>query len=308
MTITVNPNCPVCGSHHNSELRRYRSSHSIFNSSSLFSCDACTLVFAFPPPSNTELDAYNSSYFYNAHSGLPNNEDVLAYHHGLAHIRKEYISNYLSDREHTVQSILEIGPGVGYLSRCWLENYPNHQYYAFETDDDCRKILKTLGVECDSAPPQRSIDLVIASHVVEHISDPITYLSNIIDYIRPGGSIVIEVPCQDHLYKSSDEPHLLFFTDQSLQLLLESLGFVDIQLSFHGRKLTSLQKPFSASFLFNKLRSRIAMTSPLGSFLAQIKSSSLVDPLQAAVLLPYQPHIKSNKPASWLRAMATLPL
>ena len=134
--------------------------------------------------------------------------------------------------------------------------------------------------------------MVIASHVVEHVSDPLSFLNNIIDYIRPGGSIFIEVPCQDHLYKSLDEPHLLFFTDQSLQLLLETLGFVDIQLSFHGRKLTSLQKSFSSSFLFNKLRSRIAMASPLGAFLAQIKPSSFVDPLQAAVLLPYQPHIK----------------
>lgn len=307
MTINATPKCPVCSNYHTRELRSYRSSHSIFNFSSLYSCDTCTLVFAYPPPSHSELDKYNRSYFCNAHSGLPNSEDVLAFHAGLAHLRKDYISTYLSNGEHSVRSVLEIGPGVGYLSRCWLDQFPTHQYFAFETDDDCRKILKSQGVVCDACPPKHSIDLVIASHVVEHLSDPINFLDEITDYIRPGGCLFVEVPCQDHLYKSSDEPHLLFFNDDSIQHLLKKLGFVDIQTAYYGRKLSSLKKPFSSSFLFNKLRSRIAMTSPFGSFLAQIKFPSLDDPLQKAVLLPYQPHIKSNKPAWWLRVMASLP-
>ena len=307
MTITQSPHCPACGNRQNFELRGYRASSSVFSDLALLSCEVCTLVFAYPPPSQSELDKYNKSYFHNAHSGLPISEEVVAFHNALAQLRKEYIASYISQGDHRVNSVLEVGPGLGYLAQCWLREHPDHQYFVSETDEDCRKLLESQGILCDKRPVKRSIDLVIASHVVEHVPDPISFLEDVIYYLRPGGCIFIEVPCQDFLHKPTDEPHLLFFTDKSMKALLKRLGLVDIHTAYYGRSISSLKKPLSLSYSINKIRSRIAKTGPFGSFMAQIQCQSLRDPLQKAVMLPYQPHISSKKPAWWLRTMATFP-
>lgn len=299
--------CPVCANQKNTCLRDYRSSGNFFNDLSLMSCGECSLVFAYPPPSQSVLDTYNKNYFQNAHLGLPKSEEAILFQKALAQLRKEYIASYISRGGHTVNNILELGPGLGYLAQSWLQEYPHHQYYVFETDEDCRNLLEPQGVLCDKRPEKGSVDLVIASHVLEHVTDPINFLGDIVDYIRPGGCIFIEVPCQDYLHKSLDEPHLLFFTDRSIKTLLTRLNFIDINTSYHGRSIASLIKPFSLSFLFNKFRSRLAKKGRLGSVIANINCKYLSDPLQKAVMLPYQPHISSKKPAWWLRTMARLP-
>ena len=305
MTNTQFAICPVCGNRDNDFLRHYRASSTVFSNSALMSCQSCSLVFAHPAPSQSELNQYNQSYFKNAHSGLPNSEEVILFQKALAELRKEFIDSYISSSCHKVSNVLEVGPGLGFLAQCWLRDYPSHQYFVSETDEDCRNLLEAQGVLCNKRPAKHSIDLVIASHVVEHVSDPISFLGDIVEYIKPGGYIFIEVPCQDFLHKPLDEPHLLFFTDKSMKILLNRLGFSEIYASYYGRSISSLTKSFSLSYMFNKCRSRIARMGRLGSFIAQIKCQSLRDPLQKAVMLPYQPHSRSNKPAWWLRTMAT---
>lgn len=307
MSIIAFPICPACGNQQTTKLRDYRASCQVFGDLSLLSCQVCTFVFAYPTPSQSELDIYNKRYFTNAHSGLPTSDEAIAFHKALALLRKEYISSYITSANKSVSSVLEVGPGQGFLAQCWLRDHPAHQYTVLETDNDCCRILESQGILCDNRPRKRSVDLVIASHVVEHVPNPTAFLGLITTFLKPGGSIFIEVPCQDFLHKPLDEPHLLFFNDKSMETLLKRIGFVDIHTSYYGRPISSLEKRFSFTYTINTLRSRLAKAGPLGSFLAQIKCNSLCDSMQKAVMLPYQPHIPSAKPAWWLRAMATFP-
>jgi SAM-dependent methyltransferase len=75
-------------------------------------------------------------------------------------------------------------------------------------------------------------DLVVMSHVLEHISDPIKFIQIATSGLRQGGALFIEVPCRDWEHKDLDEPHILFFDKRPLQLLLQRAGFNDIEVSY----------------------------------------------------------------------------
>ena len=89
-------NCPTCNNSAD-YLRSYNSTSSIFSSSELFRCINCSLVFASPTPSQADLVEYNSSYFFNAHGGISQKEDL--FHNALAKIRYNYIQNIVPSLE-----------------------------------------------------------------------------------------------------------------------------------------------------------------------------------------------------------------
>ncbi len=101
-----------------------------------------------------------------------------------------------------VKSIFEIGCGRGYLLSEFRKNMD--------------KSLKIMGIEPDLAAanfgsknlnlhieqgmletfrPEIKYDLVILSHVLEHVLDPVKFLNNVLsNYLSPGGVLFIEVP------------------------------------------------------------------------------------------------------------------
>ena len=40
-------------------------------------------------------------------------------------------------------------------------------------------------------------DFVIISHVLEHVTEPISFLKSFVDKMKNGGHLFIEVPCMD---------------------------------------------------------------------------------------------------------------
>ena len=69
-------------------------------------------------------------------------------------------------------------------------------------------------------------DLIVISHVVEHLFDPVKYLRALKNkYLAEGGSILIEVP--NFFGKAAsvfDFPHLHYFHDATLRLLMKKAG------------------------------------------------------------------------------------
>jgi len=108
--------------------------------------------------------------------------------------------------------------------------------------EDAIFVNEELGIKTYTEPiqdtdiPLEYFDLVTVYQVLEHINDPIEFLTTIYKYLKPDGFICIEVPnIQDALIsvyniKSySDfwfrEPHVFYFSPKTLSMILERSGF-----------------------------------------------------------------------------------
>jgi SAM-dependent methyltransferase len=263
------------------------------------------MVFASPMPSEAMLLAYNANYFSAAHGGRPASKLAIAFASGVARVRHAFVSRFLEKYQILVSRVLEIGPGPGFFARSWLQDAPQSSYFAVETDESCHQLLKELGVQIMDLAASPSVDMVVMSHVLEHVSDPVAFVREATRGLRRGGALFIEVPCRDWEHKALDEPHILFFDKVPMHRLLNDLGFTDIEIAYYGQTIAKLKTESKLHSILMRVRSKLlswGMVAPFAASAAGI--DTLVDPLQRAMVAPFGAHLESTEPAWWLRAVA----
>ena len=224
--------CPICGAFDFEFKGDYRGAHPVFLGMKRAHCKTCEMVFADPMPSDSAMSEFNASYFNNAHGGKPQGAAILAFFSGIARLRAAHLEHYLRQNEISVSKVHEVGPGPGWFARSWMAQHPRTTYSAIETDTSCHAALREIGVKV--APDgNASVDLVVMTHVLEHVTEPDAFLIESTRRLRAGGILFIEVPCRDWEHKALDEPHLLFFDKTPMKRLLEQVGFD--QMSRHNR-------------------------------------------------------------------------
>lgn len=91
-----------------------------------------------------------------------------------------------------------------------------------------------------------SLDVVTMFHVLEHLTEPVAVLQAVRRVLRPGGTLLVEVPhARDALFSLYDcdafkrftfwSEHLVLHTRQSLRVLLQHAGYDDIEIVGHQR-------------------------------------------------------------------------
>jgi hypothetical protein len=297
--------CPVCGNISTKDIARFRSNSPIFSACSRATCSFCDMVYATPMPPDSALSEYNARYFSAAHAGKPSSPLALAFFSGIARLRLAFVKRFLDRHQIAVNQVLEFGPGLGFFAKSWKELYPSSIYSVVETDSSCHKSLQAFGAQIVDASNIGPSDLVVMSHVLEHVPDPVGFLHTATHGLRQGGAIFIEVPCQDWKHKVLDEPHVLFFEKKAMQLLLARLGFDDIEVSYYGQSIRSL---CSRSWLHNKLMAirgkliSLGIISPFSKMVAGLEP--LICPMERAMVKPFLAHQESDEPTWWLRVVA----
>ncbi|MEI6638444.1 MAG: class I SAM-dependent methyltransferase [Chlorobium sp.] len=301
--------CPVCSGSDVEVQALFRGTHPAFNGLKRVLCRTCGMVFADPMPLESDLDRYNSSYFSTAHGGKPTSPASVAFFSGIASLRCSHIVRYIEAHNISASRLLEFGPGTGYFADTWLKKYPETEYFGCETDTSCHASLQKKGVKLITDYPRneatRSIDLVVMSHVLEHVTKPVEFLSDATHHLRAGGALFIEVPCLDYEHKSQDEPHLLFFDKQPMSKLLTRCGFENIRTSYHGLSLEHLKQVSKLREVYAGIRSRFISNGVIAPFSRKCPGMEALSTVERAVLSPYNAHIESSRPAWWLRVVAT---
>ena len=117
--------------------------------------------------------------------------------------------------------VFELGAGYGYNLLAVKELYPSALLFTDELDETV-----TLPEAINRAELSEGIyDVVILSHVLEHFTDPKRLIRSALDALAPGGIVIIEVPNDVpgvFPLNGPDEPHLTFFTAQTLMGMLGS--------------------------------------------------------------------------------------
>jgi len=178
------------------------------------SCESCSLRYLDPMPGEEELYAYNKTYW----NKWPSNPMFKF----QAKSRAEFIRRYVSPHK-----VLDVGSG-----RQSMFDYFPGKYSCVEPDISIWGTIKCHGVGYSIQDfNAEKFDLVIMSHVLEHIPNPLEYLKKVRKF---GGHLFIEVPNGDDEFKANTYPHVLFFNEKSLWIMLQKAGFKVLSIATCG--------------------------------------------------------------------------
>lgn len=95
--------------------------------------------------------------------------------------------------------------------------------------------------------PDKSVDVIVATHVIEHIPDPSEFVAKAYSLLTEKGKLILETPTYDSFFfkllKHRERSvrcggHIYFFTKESLTKLVEKEHFKVIKYEKVGRTLT----------------------------------------------------------------------
>ncbi len=154
--------------------------------------------------------------------------------------------------------LLDIGLGRGDLAHAFARS--GWDAHGLDMSPAAVEVARRRGINArvgtlDEPPwPPASFDLVVLSHVLEHVADPVQGLRRARDLLRPGGAVIVAVPAWDSWHRRVfkgrwahvDVPrHLQHFTAPALNQAARAAGFAVGRLR-RGTSMVGL--PISVQF------------------------------------------------------------
>ena len=251
--------CNLCKSTEFKTISNYKYSDKIFKNLKLYLCKNCEVYFSYPLIKDEKLNIYYNNT-PNTSIGEPNSGRTnLAFAHMLAKKRTLYILNNSTLPKDKKIKILEIGPGYGHLSSSIKSEFIIENYSAIESDLKCHHTLNKLDIniykDLNEIPKNSKYDLIVLSHILEHVQDPTNFFKNLNIYLNDKGIIFVDIPCEDWRYKSIFEPHLFFYNKKSLYGLFNILNLKILSIDYFGDEIKNIKNdnPFFFKKLFKRL-------------------------------------------------------
>lgn len=211
-------------------------------------CSKCGLI-----RSDKIFDEYSNNLFYekfyrDLYVGQHNPNDKFFYDQVirgekfLSLINKSKIINNISN-------VVEIGSGSGGIIYPFYKE--NKSCIGFDYNEDYLKLGRKFGLNLilgswNNYLEDNSIDLIIISHVMEHFTDPIKEINDIIEKIKPGKYLLVEVPGVFYINKIYldlifylQNAHVYNFYKQYLNVFFEKLG---LEVIYGDERCTFLLK------------------------------------------------------------------
>lgn len=257
--------CPICSSENNI-LKIVSKDHLVLKGNSedfsVYFCRGCENGFSFPLMTSEELEEYYPDDYncYKSHKGFSGYIQKLR---SGSDIR--IIKNFLKEKG---KEIFEIGSGSGlFLSLLTNKGYivsglePNIsgvRYAKKYFDLDLEKCF------FEDFQSSKKFDMILAFHVLEHFSDPVSALNKIKSLLKENGYLFLKVPRLDSwasklygkFWHGYDLPrHRVHFTKKGLTDLLKKEGFETVKFKEDFDPLASVRLiEFSASHSGNKCK------------------------------------------------------
>jgi SAM-dependent methyltransferase len=130
--------------------------------------------------------------------------------------------------------VLDVGGGVGQASLSFAENGHHVEIVDIAETSPLHPAMQVHSSTLDCFPGSESFDLVLLSHVLEHVWSPTKLLTQTWQMARPGGHVYVEVPFE--LYtpcikrKLGDPCHVGYFALHTLGMFLEKVGLTPLLL------------------------------------------------------------------------------
>lgn len=217
---------------------------------SFFHCHACDVYYQYPrlnPDEEAQFYTKEFEKFMETRAGKSGGwqkaNNHISVNEETRRRRMKYLEPYLRKK----LNILEVGCSSGFML------YPlgemGHHCVGVEPSGVFSDFVKSKNLTVHNSmeqlienSPESKFDLIMHFFVLEHISEPLKFLSNQLNLLKPNGKIIFEIPnVADPLYSIYDIPaferfywsmaHPWYFSQKSLKYLLNKLGHsFEIQL------------------------------------------------------------------------------
>ena len=226
----------------------------------LLECSSCSFQFAFPQPSDDELNRiYNSHYFEEWGDEKSSS--------ALGEMKKLTFKKILGRVQHHIEikSCLDFGCGLGYVIDQGLAN--NLKMAGLEPIEEVRKSLNTkfkgkATIASDLPSIDETFDLITIYDVIEHLRDPILTLKELKKLLTANGAISITTIDKDSIWSRLmkqkwfhiHRAHLWYFDKRSLTKICEEAGYDMVYIR-------SSKKYFTLKYIFGILEAKSGYVS-----------------------------------------------
>ncbi len=228
--------CPICGSESSQILHlHFNVKMNLPVEARVRYCASDNFLFV----ASGDQDSYDEYYKSLANDSYHAELAVGDLHSPIVELQRDRLANLLDGFFCESKNVLDFGCGEGWLLVELAREFPSSTFRGFDPSPGARigsHKAQTLGLKnltiSDQKPSDARYDLVIASHVVEHLVD-FDLLHSLNFLLAENGFVYIEVPNSlqyatherlEFLYYF-DRIHVNHFTPQSLVRLLAAHGF-----------------------------------------------------------------------------------
>lgn len=185
-------------------------------------------------------EAYRQSSYYEGGTCGYADTSYVAQESALRETFKRLLRN-LARRGLTGGDFLEIGCGYGYLlgeARCYFDRRVGTEFSA-----QAAEIARVTGAEVfvggvEQLPAEAKFDCIVATQVIEHVYEPLTFVKQLVSQAKNCGHIIIATPdiggilrkAMGRRWPSFKVPeHVLYFDYKTLRGLMSRAGLNNVR-------------------------------------------------------------------------------
>jgi SAM-dependent methyltransferase len=223
--------CPACGK---TKQKTFGSK----NQYKMFECQACSLIFVDPIPSNEELNAFYQNY-----------HKTSQYTGKIESKQRRARKRIKSVKKHAKgKSFVDIGCNAGFAVEA--ARTLGLDAYGIDLDQTAIDYAKEYFPQAkfdamsiqELAKTAKTFDIIYCSEVIEHLPELGSFVDALFKLLKPDGVLFLTTPDIAHYSIKKDRlgwdavrppEHLFYFSKNSLGKLFEKHGFKHIKFKFN---------------------------------------------------------------------------
>lgn len=242
----IDRNCIICNSYnyqHISNTDRYGIKY--FTGI----CKDCGLLQQYKYPNNDFVNMFYEKYYNDLYSFFKSPEDRFNSRFKSAQYKYDIIKKYL--KNNIKNSVLEIGCGSGgILSFFQTKNY---EVYGLDYQNDHLDYAKKKNITTFSNYKKinRKFDLIILSHVLEHLVSVDDVLTKCKNLLNDKGIIYIEVPSLESIsehyhYEIKNFLHIAHVTHFTKKTFMNLINLKGFKIKYINSKIHAVIEPYNS--------------------------------------------------------------
>jgi len=262
----TNRSCPICQSNNGSLIKKINFSlfegHPMKGGYDLVQCQDCSFIYADTKVTQAELDDYYSNLSKYESKEISTGGGYNEYDRNRLIDTAKYISSKFDDKK---LAIADVGCAIGGLLE-QLRNEGFNNITGIDPSISCVNITKNeKGINCLRASLFEldysfgKYDLVLLSHVWEHILDLDSALKSIEKILKPNGCIYVECPNAMNYknvihapYQEFNTEHINHFSSESFYNFFGSRGYSLVDSGIRIMKIASADDYDAVYSLFRR--------------------------------------------------------